>query len=143
MKNETQKLLEAIHNQFLTAQIVLEETFVVMKKDPTYIKNERLHDLGFTRLSQPEEVQTIKKMRLIIETIEKYKLSHPLNKLINENQMHDICEKYSLIFGEVSRYTGTIPEKNVIEMENFKFPEHLNRGLFICAPKNDMFLNSW
>jgi len=143
MKTKEQKLVEQIHNEFRTAQIDLEETFEVMKKDPEITKNERLEKLGFTRLVDTHEINAMKKMRAINETIEKYKFSHPTNKLITDFQMHEICEKYNLIFGEVSRYLGEIPEKNVIEMENFKFPKNHRGSLFICAPQKEMYLSPY
>lgn len=41
-------------------------------------------------------------------------------KFITEDSVKRICQKYGLIYGTVDRYRGSVPEKNLQEMENFK-----------------------
>lgn len=54
------------------------------------------------------------------EIVKKYSQKYPNYKFIFEEQITEICEKYGLIFGSVSNYTGDVPKKNLDEISNFK-----------------------
>lgn len=57
------------------------------------------------------------------EIAQKYLVFYPNNKFISWSQARDICKKYGLELTGVENYTGTIPEKNLREIEQFNLRE--------------------
>jgi len=49
-----------------------------------------------------------------------YRKNYPFNKFITVAQVRGICFKYNLVCGNVNLFKGFVPEKNLIEIENFK-----------------------
>lgn len=41
-------------------------------------------------------------------------------KIITASAANDLCKKYSLVAGELGKFTGHIPTKNLIELEQFR-----------------------
>lgn len=61
-----------------------------------------LNRIGFT-LSPPPEYQKL----------------FPLHKIIHINRVLALCKKYDLLYGELDDYVGTIPARNIKEIESF------------------------
>lgn len=124
-KNYPQEVLE-IHHEFEVASTkLLAEANLILKNSDNINKNKisRLNKLGFTKSEEVvSKTPIIKKAELskyTINLIEYYKRNYPNNKFITEEQVKEICEKYSLVCGNVSRYTGFVPDTNLREIESF------------------------
>lgn len=118
--------IEQIHHEFETAgERILEQAQTVLKEaeNAPVEKVKRLTLLGFKQAKQIEEtVQVIKKVELnkeLAEMVNQYKRDYPLHKFITETQVKEICYKYNLVCGEVAKYKGFVPEKNLKEIEAF------------------------
>lgn len=97
-------------------------------------KAERLRKLGFTAT---KEVSVAKKEedRLAIitkENVNKIELNnaikyfsekYPQYKFITEESVKKICAKYGLVYGDSSKYIGTVPDRAIIQIEQFKIDE--------------------
>jgi hypothetical protein len=124
--NKYPDVVYEIHGQFNTASDrLLKEAIKIIKEceGKDINKGERLLALGFTKAKQVVEVKEAKNKKKVNESlasiIQRYSLLYPNNKFITEDEVIAICEKYKLVFGNVSDFTGFIPEKNLIEIEKF------------------------
>lgn len=127
-KEQTQTIIEKIHNEFDTAgDKLLAEANEVLNGNYDIQKGERLQRLGFTNSRAAVDADTVKKMKVEkkkqAETVEYFRTFYPNNKFITEELVKKICEKYNLVFGAINHYKGDVPEKNITEMENFKLRE--------------------
>lgn len=97
-------------------------------------KCERLQKLGFTNTKEVKEAQTeISRLnqlkqdnenkKNLIEAINYFNFKYPHYKFITEESVKKICEKYNLIYGEISDYIGNVPDKNLKHIEDFKVLE--------------------
>lgn len=116
-----------IHNEFAcAADRLLEEANIILKEaeKANVDKVTRLEKLGFKQSSQVVETKPLlDKANLSKEQLELlayYKRNYPLNKFITEEQVKYICHKYNLVCGDVSRFKGFVPEKNLKQIEKFK-----------------------
>ena len=116
-----------IHHEFNTAaDRLLEEANKCLSdaasKDVDKVS--RLTSLGFKQSNQVTELApSIEKAKLSkeqLELLEYFKMNYPNNKFITEEQVKAICYKYNLVCGDVSRFKGFVPEKNLKEIESFK-----------------------
>lgn len=136
-KSDAEIIME-IHNTFDTeVDRLLESTGVVREAvvDNNLItKAERLRKLGFTQSvhvsdakEEEQKLQEIKKFndnnKELAEAIRYFSFKYPHYKFITRESVVNICKKYGLIFGEVSRYKGTIPDSSIDQMEKFKINE--------------------
>lgn len=128
-KSYPKKVLE-IHNEFDTAaDRLLEHANLILTeaKSLDITKISRLKSLGFIREKNVSELDPlIKKAELSKEQIDLlfyYKREYPLHKFITDEQVKEICFKYGLVCGDVSRFEGFVPEKNLREIERFKLKE--------------------
>jgi len=119
-------IVEEIHNEFETAADKLAESarqIIAEAKSKDASKVERLINLGFKQSSQVSEVKPLlEKSKLSEEQIRllnEYAKKYPFNKFITEGQVEVICKKYNLVCGDVDRYKGFVPEKNLREVEKF------------------------
>jgi len=96
-------------------------------KQDVIIKAERLQKLGFNSTKEVESGNVIAKTKLesseIIEAIKYFSQKYPHYKFITEESVKSICEKYGLVYGEVGRYIGNVPDKNLKQIEDFKINE--------------------
>lgn len=129
-KSKYPKEVLEIHHEFETAaDKLLQSAKEVIKEAGTKdaVKVSRLESLGFKQASQVTELKPIlQKAQLSKEQIELlsyYQRNYPLNKFITEEQVKIICHKYNLVCGDVSRFKGFVPEKNLREIEGFKLKE--------------------
>lgn len=97
-------------------------------------KCKRLKSLGFARAKEvvegEEEIRRIEKLEKeneekkdLIEAIKYFRDKYPIYKFITEESVERICEKYGLVYGGISNYIGTVPDKNLKHMENFKISD--------------------
>jgi hypothetical protein len=108
-------------------EIASKNNLEVVKNMQTHkeiIKAERLRKLGLICAKQ-SELKEDKKLTdeigvLEAEKIVYYQIKYPGKKFIRTNQVKIICEKYNLVFTDIWRYKGFVPEKNLQEIENFK-----------------------
>jgi hypothetical protein len=159
-KKSTTELVAEIHETFNTEVDRLLEEANILKPSPKVDtelinKADRLSALGF---SNTKETQLASKISNILDSVnkvnhEKQKLKeaityfsnkYPLYKFITEESVKKICEKYNLIYGSVNKYIGTVPDKNLLEIENFKIDDndelwekHSGSGRIIYTHKSE------
>lgn len=119
-------VVEEIHNKFMSAsdELVAQAKEVLKTEEVKDVdKADRLKDLGFTALKEVKKVETIKKSIELskdqIQLVHKYSFKYPNYKFITETQVEAICKKYNLICGDVDRFEGFVPRKNLVELERF------------------------
>ncbi len=94
----------------------------------------RLKLLGFTNTKEVKEAEAEiarlealkvenEEKKTIIEAINYFSFKYPNYKFITEDSVKKICAKYNLVYGEISKYIGTVPDKNLNHIENFKINE--------------------
>lgn len=130
------ELIEEIHQSFLTeVDNILAEAKIIKSTESQYNglldKAKKLKELGFTQTkecitaeTESKRIEAIMKENLdkeeISEAVEYFNQYYPNNKFITEQSVIKICNKYGLIYGPISIYTGTVPTKNMNEIANFK-----------------------
>ena len=127
-------VVQAIHNEFnLAGEKLLQESLAIIEAAEK-IDNEkatRLKSVGFSNNPLVKKAEKVKTSILSpIETAEivlKYKRQFPLNKFITSKDAQFICNKYKLILGNSEQYKGFVPEKNLLEIENFKNNNRLKK----------------
>lgn len=136
-KNKTEsQLIEEIHESFFTEVDNLLKSAKItnsLETDKSELINkcERLKKLGFTNSKEVNEAQIeIKRLRVLeednksksklIEVINYFSFKYPNYKFITEDSVKKICKKYGLIYGTIDRYIGTVPDKNIKHIEDFK-----------------------
>lgn len=129
-KSKYPKEVLEIHHEFETAaDKLLQSAKEVIAEAGTKdaVKVSRLESLGFKQASQVTELKPIlQKAQLSkgqIELLSYYQRNYPLNKFITEEQVKIICHKYNLVCGDVDRFKGFVPEKNLREIEGFKLKD--------------------
>jgi hypothetical protein len=134
-KSEKQ-LVEEIHETFYTeVDRLLAEAKVgnslETDKQQLIDKCTRLKSLGFTSTKEvrdaENEIQRLNKLKEenkvkgeLIEAINYFAVKYPNYKFITDESVKKICQKYGLVHGDITRYIGTVPDKNLKEMELFK-----------------------
>lgn len=131
-----EKLIEVIHENFFTevdkllAEAKISRSLDTNKQD-LIDKCERLKKLGFTNTKEVKESEAeIKRLeqlkienenkKTLIKAIEYFSVRYPQYKFITEDSVLKICNKYGLVYGEISRYIGDVPEKNLRYIEQFE-----------------------
>ncbi len=132
-----------IHHEFhIASDLLLEQAKSIITEAATkdVDKVNRLEGLGFKQAAQVTEIKPlIEKAKLSKEQIELvncYSIKYPNNKFITGQQVKAICYKYNLVCGDVGRFKGFVPEKNLREIEGFKVDEN-------DVPKLLFQLDSW
>jgi len=127
-----------IHNEFENAadKLLIEANNIIKEAESKDInKVKRLESLGFTKTSQVVEIQPLMQKAELskeqVELLNYYKREYPLNKFITEEQVQAICYKYNLVCGDVNRFKGFVPEKNLKEIESFKVKDNEKSLTFI------------
>lgn len=134
-QKSTNEIIEEIHETFYSEVDKLLEQAKISKpldtdKQDVIDKSTRLKQLGFNSTKEVSLAEEeIKRLDLIkkennekaelIEAINYFSFKYPFYKFITENSVRKICEKYGLVYGEVSQYKGDVPTKNLIDIENF------------------------
>lgn len=116
-----------IHHEFETAaDKLLEEAKSIIQEAATkdVDKVSRLEKLGFKQVNQVIQLKPLlQKAELSkkqLELLKYYRQEYPFNKFITEEQVKIICRKYNLVCGDVNRFKGFVPEKNLKQVESFK-----------------------
>ncbi len=129
-KNYPKEVLE-IHHEFqiasetllMTAKSIIDEAST---KDCQ--KVDRLEKLGFKQAGQVTEIKPLMQKAELskeqIELVKYYQREYPLHKFITEEQVKAICHKWNLVCGDVSRFKGFVPEKNLRDIERFNLKEN-------------------
>lgn len=114
--------VEEVHREFFTAcDQIMEEVNTALAKH-TLSKADRLKSFGFEEALDVKASRDLIRKNQIAEVLKKYQLTHPTTKIITIEGIDRICKKYGLIHTAVARFKGFVPEKNLREMENFKYP---------------------
>lgn len=133
------ELIEEIHESFYTeVDKLLASAKLVNSLDTNkqvlIDKCRRLEALGFTNTKEVQEARIeIQRLNLLKEenrkkneltdAINYFSFKYPNYKFITEESVKKICEKYNLIYGSTDRYIGTVPDKNLKHIEDFKISE--------------------
>lgn len=80
----------------------------------------KVHEIG--KEARKKEMENEAKNKLI-KVIQYFQMKYPNHKFITEESVKNICKKYFLIYGDVDKYIGDVPEKNIQDMLNFKIDE--------------------
>jgi hypothetical protein len=128
-KGYPKEVLE-IHHEFHTAAEKLVESAKSIIADAAtkdVQKVSRLEKLGFKQAAQVTETKPFLERAVLseeqIKLVGYYQKRYPLNKFITEEQVKTICHKYNLVCGEVNRFKGFVPEKNLRQIEGFTMKE--------------------
>lgn len=130
-----------IHGEFNTAgDILFEQCMKLINSSDKGIleKAKRLRKLGFKQVEQIKESEKIAITTEIVELVSYYREHYPFNKFITPEQVNTICRKYNLIMGDVSRFKGFVPERNLREIENFKLRKE-EKNCLCCRSSEGTF----
>ena len=133
------EVIEEIHETFYTEVDRLLEQAKISKsldtdKQDLIDKCNRLKALGFNNTKEVKEA-TLELERLdilkkeneenkqLIEAVNYFSFKYPNYKFITEDSVIKICEKYNLVYANCDKYIGTVPSKNIKDMENFKIDD--------------------
>lgn len=133
------EVIEEIHETFYTevdkllASAKIANSLDTDKQD-LIEKCARLKALGFTNTKEVKEAETeiarldeLKRdneaKKTLIEAINYFSFKYPNYKFITEKSVEKICAKYNLVYGAIDRYIGTVPDKNLKHIEDFRVLE--------------------
>ena len=126
--SEYSDAITMVHKEFKEAgDKLFDEASKILesKKVLNMPKYQRLKALGFTAAKEVVEAERILSERKmhedVVNLVQHYRMRYPFNKFITLEKVQEICQKYGLVYGPVSKYTGFIPEVKLSEMEKFKF----------------------
>lgn len=133
------KVIERIHKEFYSEVDKLLETALKANsldtdKQELIDKCIKLKKLGFVNTKEIKEAEIeIKRLEFLkeensykidlIESIKYFSFKYPNYKFITEESVSEICKKYGLIYGNISKYLGAVPDENLDKMENFLIQE--------------------
>lgn len=137
-KSKNEVILE-IHETFFTevddllAQAKISKSVETTKQE-LIDKAARLSSLGFANTKEVQEAQIeIDRLNMLqvennakasmIRAIEYFSFHYPQYKFITEASVKKICAKYNLVYGNVGKYIGTVPDKNLKHIEDFKIKD--------------------
>jgi hypothetical protein len=134
------EIIEEIHESFYTevdkllAEAKISRSLETDKQD-LLDKCKRLEALGFTSTKEVmdarHEIQRLRELQdenatkeSLVKAINYFSFKYPTYKFITEKSVEKICEKYNLVYGPISKYIGTVPDKNLKHIEDFKVLEN-------------------
>lgn len=139
VKEQEQKMVEQIHNEFDTApDRCLQQAMEIInqaKGEKVHLESTledkavRLQNLGFSKNGLVDKLRNInqrnKEKDNIVAMQEEeaqlilyYKETYPFLKFLPESELDRICDKYGLIYAPVGHYKMPVPDKNLEEIEN-------------------------
>lgn len=141
LKNKTtNEIIEEIHESFYTEVDKLLASAKILNcldtdKNDLIEKCKRLKSLGFkntTEIKEAEkELERLENLsreneskKTLTEAINYFSFKYPNYKFITEESVKKICSKYNLIYGSIDRYIGSVPDKNLKHIEDFKVNEN-------------------
>lgn len=137
---EQNELVLKIHNDIDTAQDkLLSEAMIILKEmevpKTTLSKMLRLKNLGFTKttvvVETERKIEFSKEMLDRSNIINHYKKTYPFLKFLTVDEFDNICDKYNLIYSNVSNYIKDVPDDNILEIEScqkLKKSDIINHG---------------
>lgn len=144
----TKEVVEQIHHEFNTAaDLLLEEAkkIIASTDKKSADKAQRLLSLGFgnaREVSQGMEViQKISISEKNVKLIEEYQKQYPDYKFLPKESAEAICKKYNLLIARTSRYKGFVPEKNLVDIENFYKKVAVDKDLILTYQGVDYILH--
>ena len=133
------KVIEEIHETFYSEVDRLLASAKIANsldtdKQALIEKSDRLKALGFNNTKEVKEaeaeIRRLNKLKrenevkkTLIEAINYFSIKYPNYKFITQQSVERICEKYNLVYGEIGKYIGTVPDKNLKHIEDFKVLE--------------------
>jgi hypothetical protein len=126
-KEQTAELIEQIHHEFNSAgdRLLAEATSLLADNSAAFKaeKAQRLSRLGFGNTQEAKENQRLNAERRQAQELQAlimdYALRYPTNRFITREQVDTIAAKYNLVVGDVSAYTGFVPDVKLREVEAF------------------------
>ena len=121
-------VIDRIHEDFdkagddllLKAVEILDESAKVTRDDV----NRKLVEFGFEKVEEIKAYTEVQKAlgsaANVKDKLEYYKKHYPYNRFVSLSQVRDICKKYGLVLGNTNRFIGEIPDKNKLEIMDFK-----------------------
>jgi len=132
MTQDVATLVQEIHNDFDNASDFLLQEAKKFLQQEDYM--EGLRKLGFEKVPEVQEYEKKKTMKRMVETTLYYKERYPFHKFIIEDMVKTICDKYDLYCGQSFNFVGSIPDKNIKEILDFKLKDEdrpeSNDGVF-------------
>lgn len=125
-KKDNKEIIEQIHHEFNTAADILlsEAEEIIAQNEINDDKYNKLKKFGFNKTKEftklSKNIELFNKNSNLANIIKKYQTTYPLNKFITLQQVETICNKYNLVLGETSLYTGFVPKKNLKEIADFQ-----------------------
>jgi len=132
----TAEIIQEIHDTFYSeVDELLKQAGITLSLETQHSeiieKYERLQKLGFINtkegkiaIEEKNRLEALRKENLskkeLSDAIHYFSNKYPLYKFITEESVNRICFKYNLVYGPVSLYTGTVPDKNLKQIESFK-----------------------
>lgn len=117
-----------IHHAFETAgEALLAEAKGILKQCDTQSinKGKRLLNLGFKQAKEAVNAMPYlgkgETAQSVFDLVMHYQMRYPNNKFITEKQVEAICKKWKLECAPIDRFKGFVPEKNLRDIEGFKF----------------------
>lgn len=133
------EIIEEIHDTFYTEVDRLLENAKISKsldtdKQDLIDKCARLKALGFTNTKEVKdaelEIERLNQLKIeneankdLTEAINYFGFKYPNYKFITEDSVKKICQKYNLVYGTIDKYIGSVPDKNLKHIEEFKIKE--------------------
>ena len=133
-------LIDEIHETFYTeVDKLLEEANIKTPESlvdkAIFEKGEKLKSLGFVNTKEVAYKESIsskvsdinyenQKKEGLKKAIKYFSEKYPQYKFITEDSIKKICDKYGLIYGDVSHYIGNVPDENLQHIINFKVEEN-------------------
>ena len=133
-------IVKQIHESFYTEVDKLLELAKIQEPldsdNPELLKkHQRLSALGFEKTKEMEaakvELGRIEEIKYnnqqkqeLIAGINYFSQKYPQYKFITEDSVKKICKKYGLVYGTIDKYIGTVPDKNLKQMEDFKIDQN-------------------
>lgn len=129
--------VQQIHHEFNSAadNLLLEAKSIIEEaRTKNVSKVNRLELLGFKQASQVTELKPLQQKAELskeqLESLAYYQREYPFNKFITEEQVKTICHKYNLVCGDVSKFKGFVPEKNLSDIEKFSLKDNEKNSLY-------------
>ncbi len=123
----TAEVIEEIHHAFNTAgdKLLVEAKAMIANTDSSsFEKADSLRAIGFGNAKGVQEAsatqQELHKKKQLQQFLVDYSVKYPTYRFIDDAGIEAICNKYSLVFGNASQYTGFVPSKNLAEIKAFK-----------------------
>lgn len=148
IKSKYPKEVLEIHHEFeIASEKLLQEANDIINSLPKVNESKInvLKALGFKQVKEvSESVEILNKGAMSkkqIERVQYYQQNYPFNKFITEDQVETICHKYNLVCGDVDRFKGFVPEKNMNDIVNFKLKTKDQTNYIVEGPNGIFYIN--